>query len=323
MSLLRSLNQRGDTIVEVLIALAILASALGIGYAAASSGLKGTQQASEHSQALKIAQAQAETLNTNSANSSLYNTGNVFCYNGIAYTDWASAGLGTHHPPATASTDPLDGTDYPGGCMQGLFHTSVAYTGSVPNDTFTITVRWVAVTGRGNDQVQLNYRVHQSSGNGAIIGGGGITNATASLEESGMSNALVGCNCGNSTPAGDSNGSTDGMVWAFWSNDTAGGSVNTTTTTQHIYIYARQSQAGPADASMTVQVGTLPAQTFTVSNTTPYMPFSYNIGSSLPQGTYPVNVSFTNDYCPLITSVPFSCGPDRNLFVDRVEFSPT
>ncbi|HET7320072.1 MAG TPA: hypothetical protein VFI84_00625 [Candidatus Saccharimonadales bacterium] len=320
MRLLHRLNQGGDTIVEVLVALAILGSALGIGYAAASSGLRGTQQASEHSQALKIAQAQAEMLEINSANSSLYNTANAFCYNSTTYTDWTGI---SSHPPASASSDPLDSTDYPGGCIQNFFHTSVAYSGTSPNDTFTITVRWAAITGHGNDQVQLNYRVHQSSGNGAIISAGGVTNASSTLEESGMSNAIVGCNCGNSGPNGDSNGSTDGSVWAFWSTDTTGGSVTTTTTTQHIYIYARQDKAGPSDASMTVKVGSLAAQTFSVSNTTPYMPFSYNIGSGLLQGTYPVTITSNYDYCPTITTVPFTCGPDSNLYVDRVVFSPT
>jgi type II secretory pathway pseudopilin PulG len=56
------LNQIGDTIVEVLIAIAVLGVVLAGAFVTANSSLNGEHTAQEHSQALTIAQGQVEDL---------------------------------------------------------------------------------------------------------------------------------------------------------------------------------------------------------------------------------------------------------------------
>lgn len=56
-------NQRGDTIVEVLIALTVLMLIIGGGYSIATRSLNGVQIAQERSEATKIAEGQLEAIN--------------------------------------------------------------------------------------------------------------------------------------------------------------------------------------------------------------------------------------------------------------------
>ena len=60
--MLRYGRQRGDTIVEVLIALAVLSMAFAISYATANRALEDSQNAQEHSLALGYLDAQLEVL---------------------------------------------------------------------------------------------------------------------------------------------------------------------------------------------------------------------------------------------------------------------
>ena len=56
------LGMRGDTIVEVLIALAVTSSLIIAGYNTANRSLKGGQQSQERGEALKLVESQAEAL---------------------------------------------------------------------------------------------------------------------------------------------------------------------------------------------------------------------------------------------------------------------
>lgn len=55
-------NRAGDTIIEVMLALAILSLVLGASYAVASRSLRGSQAAQERIEALQIAQSMLETV---------------------------------------------------------------------------------------------------------------------------------------------------------------------------------------------------------------------------------------------------------------------
>lgn len=152
---IKPLSSRGDTLVEVLIALAVMGSALGIGYAAASNSLTGTEQAQEHSVALKLAQSQAELLLANNTGDAIY-TGNPYCFSsaGAITTGFTAS------PPASANNDNL--SEYPAACQQSsMYDVAISYGGS-PNDIFTITVRWPAINGHGNDNVELDYKIHKA-----------------------------------------------------------------------------------------------------------------------------------------------------------------
>ena len=67
---LLSLRQSGDTIVEVLIVLAVLGLAIGISYSTATKSLLATRQAQENTQATQLLQGQIERLYALSANAS-------------------------------------------------------------------------------------------------------------------------------------------------------------------------------------------------------------------------------------------------------------
>lgn len=56
------LNQLGDTIIEVMVVLAVLGLAIGISYATANRSLQNSRQAQENSIATEIAQSQVEQL---------------------------------------------------------------------------------------------------------------------------------------------------------------------------------------------------------------------------------------------------------------------
>lgn len=136
------LSEAGDTIVEVLIVLAVLGLSLGISYATANRSLLGARQAQEHSEALEILQGQLEQLRANAANDpnlfdiSKYSSG--FCY--------------------TPSF--VDLTITPGGCtMQTLYGISLKHFNGNSN-AFQATASWDDVTGRGKDNVSLVYRLY-------------------------------------------------------------------------------------------------------------------------------------------------------------------
>lgn len=60
--MIRSLKQSGDTIVEVLIAIAVLSTVLGGAFAASNRSLKTTRQTQERAEALKVVETQLEKL---------------------------------------------------------------------------------------------------------------------------------------------------------------------------------------------------------------------------------------------------------------------
>lgn len=59
---LQGLNQTGDTIVEVLLAIAVVSSVLGGAFVSANRSLRGTQISSERGEALKLVEGQLESL---------------------------------------------------------------------------------------------------------------------------------------------------------------------------------------------------------------------------------------------------------------------
>lgn len=74
-------NQRGDTIVEVLIAIVVISMVLVAGYITTSRSVDGLQDTEEHSEALQLAQTQLEYLHNSTSlpsNGGCYdNSGNI------------------------------------------------------------------------------------------------------------------------------------------------------------------------------------------------------------------------------------------------------
>jgi prepilin-type N-terminal cleavage/methylation domain-containing protein len=162
---IKSLRQRGDTIVEVIVVLAVLGLAVSISYATANRSLLATRQAEESSQATALLQSQLETLQAysgitgDSPHDIFQTTG--FCINAA----------GDVVPNLNiARTLPVSDTSvyskYDAACQANQpFHITLGYeavdSDGNPTDTFTAKATWDDVAGAGKDTVTLVSRVHK------------------------------------------------------------------------------------------------------------------------------------------------------------------
>src|SRR5438874_2693031 len=81
----RLINQTGDTIVEVLVATAVISFVIGTSFSLVSRNLKVTRGAQEHTEALKLAENQLEYLRVASADTTaptIFTYQNYFCMTG-------------------------------------------------------------------------------------------------------------------------------------------------------------------------------------------------------------------------------------------------
>lgn len=170
----------GDTLVEVMIALAIIGSVIAISYSTASRSLKVGRQAQERIEALKLAEGQVETLklvgnNGNPLRAQLYSAvysrasgaPQSFCL----IVGGAPAIQFQSMISPTLETDPLTFGPIPAvynsACAVGVeqrYKLSIerSDSGAVPNvlSTFTVRARWERLGG-GTDEVAISYRMHQ------------------------------------------------------------------------------------------------------------------------------------------------------------------
>ncbi len=149
-------RDRGDTIVEVMIVLAVLGLAIGISYATANRSLLNARQAQENSQATEIAQSQIEALVSLTCPS-----GDATCPDPNAPT---SPTYRLFHGPfpfciVNGALPPQNSTN-PACTLDGLYNIQIHYftTPAQPN-TFEVEILWNDVLGQGTDTVRLDYTV--------------------------------------------------------------------------------------------------------------------------------------------------------------------
>ena len=155
-SRLQQRNQRGDTIVEVLVVLAVLGLAIGISFATANSSLLATKGAQENSQASELLQSQVEALrymvptaDSTAPDPSVLQTDAPFC-------------LVTSSLPYKVVSSPLDSVADE--CQQGgpdpanpLYNVSIQFDGT---STYTLIATWDDISGQGKDSVTMVYRLY-------------------------------------------------------------------------------------------------------------------------------------------------------------------
>ena len=144
-------QQAGDTIVEVMVVLAVLGMAISISYTTANRSLLDTRQAQENSQATELLQAQIENLRALAANVST-DPNYIFIAGQFCITS-----VGTVHPTSTAVPNPNCHFD-------NLYDVAISYTSLSPNPQggrFTLVATWPDVQEQGNDTVTLSYRYYQ------------------------------------------------------------------------------------------------------------------------------------------------------------------
>jgi|SRR5665213_1649297 len=139
----KTTRQAGDTIVEVMLVLAILGLAISISYATANRSLLNARQAQENSQATELVRSQLEALRTLSKTGS---SPNIFAV-------WPVNSCLSQTSPYTIQSGAA--------CALGSvpYQLTITYTSS-PTDTFTIQAAWPDVLGLGNDTVTTVYRLH-------------------------------------------------------------------------------------------------------------------------------------------------------------------
>jgi type II secretory pathway pseudopilin PulG len=166
---LKARSESGDTIVEVMVVLAVLGLAIGIAYATANRSLLDISQAEENAQATNYAQSEVENLRylaptsvSNPSDPGYNSTSNIFKPTGTFCINSVSAS-----PPIVNAT--------PANCMFGtapyhiLIYNCDYYSGGAPNpctgtapnsDSFVVQATWPDVLGQGLDSATISYRVH-------------------------------------------------------------------------------------------------------------------------------------------------------------------
>jgi type II secretory pathway pseudopilin PulG len=141
------LTSRGDTIIEVLLSIAIVSAALGGAYVSSNRSLANARQSQERSEALVVGQQQLEALKvlTSDSSSGVYTPPNNFC---IIISP-------TPHKQLLPSPNCAFGTGQ-------RYQAAIQYVrviGPPEERNFTISITWERFGG-GNDAIQLNYRVY-------------------------------------------------------------------------------------------------------------------------------------------------------------------
>lgn len=150
---LRIRNSAGDTIIEVLIVLAILGLAFAISYATANHGLIQSRNAEEHSESLGIVDSQVELLRSAfSQQVTVPQDGTAFCMQGTTPISFAAG----YVPPTSGASD--DFSKYPNACNQNtLYYESIVY--DTANNDFDLRIRWDGLGNLGRQQEEISYKI--------------------------------------------------------------------------------------------------------------------------------------------------------------------
>ena len=152
----RNLQQVGDTMIEVLISMAIVSTILGGAYVASNKSLLSIRDAQEHVDALKLADGQVELIKATPPATAIRNNG--FCY-------VLNTSTGT-----TPQTVPVNGSN----CIltskgmlastgvQPAYKVTITYNPAPNSLIYTVKVVWDTLAGQMNGgNVTLVYRTDQ------------------------------------------------------------------------------------------------------------------------------------------------------------------
>lgn len=146
---LQKLGERGDSIVEVLIAIGILSTVLAGAFLMTNRSLQTSRDAQERTNAVKLVETQIELIKSLAQTS----PGTLFGAVGNFCVTSASAIVPTSN--AACHVD-VSGNAVPA-TTQPSFSLSVSKSGN----TFTAKDTWVSVNGKTTNSVTMLYRVYQ------------------------------------------------------------------------------------------------------------------------------------------------------------------
>lgn len=147
----RNRRNAGDTIVEVMVVLAVLGLAIGISYSTASRSLKNTRAAQDNAEATQLLQAQLETLR--------YMAPTLAASPG--YTGLNSGGPFCIDTAAAQVTPDSSAIKHTTGCKglgnNGQYEVQITY--SATDNSFELKALWDdVITSTKKDTVTFNYR---------------------------------------------------------------------------------------------------------------------------------------------------------------------
>jgi type II secretory pathway pseudopilin PulG len=180
---IKQLNKAGDTIVEVMIVLAVLGLSLGISYATANLALNQSQNAQEHSTALGIITSQLELLRTAidsnapgiSSIANSQGSGTYFCMNPVnsayhrlstvptTYTADQQGNYSEYQGTPCHVSEPINYyfSISPASSSDQTYNYT---TPSIVDDTsYTFVVRWDGLGNLGPQQESMTYRIATSN----------------------------------------------------------------------------------------------------------------------------------------------------------------
>lgn len=156
----RPLNQRGDTIVEVLISIAIVSMILGGAYVMTNRSLQATRGAQERSNALKVVEAQLEMLKSvaggaNTVNVMGPNPPASFCI--VPTTLAVSSALEENNCKFDALGNVYTGNTQP------AYKVSISRTSIAGGEGYTFTIKntWDSLITKGTEQTTMSYRIYK------------------------------------------------------------------------------------------------------------------------------------------------------------------
>lgn len=166
-------KQHGDTIVEVMIATAIISLVLAVSYATSSRALADIRQSQEHSEAMQIAQGQLEQLRALAGTGpQVFTYSKAFCLNNGLHDatnptqpvypfSAVNSGIGVDNL-STYTTDATTGCSFNNGIN---YNTAIErqdpLSASRSDYVFSVHVRWENIRGNGNDEVILRYKLNR------------------------------------------------------------------------------------------------------------------------------------------------------------------
>ena len=150
--MMRTLKQRGDTLVEVIICIGIVSLILTGAYVTTNRSTLGIRDAQEHAEALKLAQGQLEQIRQNAATATpgVFTQTGTFCMVNAAVVTTA-AQCRQDNTGAQTTEEPV----------YTLSATRADCTVGANCHAFTIKVEWTSISNKAKAQEQIVYRLHE------------------------------------------------------------------------------------------------------------------------------------------------------------------
>jgi prepilin-type N-terminal cleavage/methylation domain-containing protein len=151
------LRQAGDTIIEVLVSIAIISVVLGGAFVTTRNSQLGVRNSQEHAIALKLLENQLEQMRSNaSGDGKIFTQGSAFCM----YQE-EPASMGSGNCLQDSSGNPVASGTQPSYTLSITDCTNVACGNAVVGShLFTAQAAWYQVSG-GNASETMAYRLYQ------------------------------------------------------------------------------------------------------------------------------------------------------------------